>query len=290
MLILDKLSRLRKRHGENFFSGLYRESLAKLMRFKCGRLVIGRVFGFCKRNPDRIVFMTGCYNSGTTIIKDVLCLHPELSSPPVEGAVITSDLVDFDLGLFPRGMYFNISALARESNAGFNKKRYMREISPWYKANTMFLDKSISNTVQLKKLIKTFPNAFVVNVIRDPESTISGIKKKSKPARSLQNIFGDGYNDSLLLQQWKAMYESVLDAEVSANQFVNIEFNEFLKSPDEVIKKAWSDLGLSHCDIACVNGSVSANGKNIEVKGRVLDISDPVYMDCVSKLNIKAVS
>ena len=46
------------------------------------------------------VFLVGCYNSGTTLLAELLGQHPSISTLPTEGHFITDEFVkDYDIGL-----------------------------------------------------------------------------------------------------------------------------------------------------------------------------------------------
>tara|TARA_Y100000782_G_scaffold2419_1_gene2518 strand:+ start:8428 stop:9327 length:900 start_codon:yes stop_codon:yes gene_type:complete len=286
LMIYRKMVRFKERHGDNFFKGFFRESLAKIMRNAFLRSVISRFFP----KPDVLgmVFMSGCYNSGTTIIKDAICLHPMLCSPPVEGSAITTDLVDFDVGYFPRGLYSNLQDVANMKLSFFDKDRFRLEISPWCRKNTMFLDKSISNTVMLNQLNEAFPNCFVINVIREPYSTIAGIKKKSTPPAMFVDIMGEQYSDDFLLAQWEALYSFVVDSNIPNDRFFNIDFSEFEKNPVQTIKSVWSFLGLPLCDISYSNGVLVVSGSQLLIRqGEELDRCS-LYLNMINRLDKKA--
>ena len=46
------------------------------------------------------VFLVGCYNSGTTLLAEILGKHPSISALPTEGHFITDQFVkDYEIGL-----------------------------------------------------------------------------------------------------------------------------------------------------------------------------------------------
>ena len=50
--------------------------------------------------PDKCVFIVGCYNSGTTLLSELMGRHPSISALPTEGHFITDQfLKDYDLGI-----------------------------------------------------------------------------------------------------------------------------------------------------------------------------------------------
>ena len=69
----------RKKLFDRAVSGLYGKSAVRLA---------ARV-AFPPKSPKQWVFLLGCYNSGTTILRDVLGAHPEVSTMPREGVKLT---------------------------------------------------------------------------------------------------------------------------------------------------------------------------------------------------------
>jgi len=282
-----KIERLKARHGHRWIAGALSELLAKLMRRSSIRRFMAMFFPEAK--PEKFVFMTGCYNSGTTVVKDAICLHPAIDSPPIEGSAITTDLLDFDKGLFPRAMIHNAGALANGAEYRINSRRYRREIWPWWKGGVVFLDKSISNTPMMKNISAAFPGCYFINIIRDRQGTVDGIIKKSTPSMSVSDLIGESYSRSLLENQWAAMYEMVVDCDCAPGRFLNITFADFLAEPKEQVVKAWRFLGLEPCHIEYYENHLSVAGKTIHLnlKGS-RKIDDEVYKGLLERLASKA--
>lgn len=287
-MLKGKLQRLKQRHGQQWVAGLLAELLAKCMRKPLFRRALTALFP--QAEPRLFVFMTGCYNSGTTIIKDAICLHPAISSPPVEGSTITTDLLDFEAGMFPRAMFYNVSGLALAKSHRINVKRYKKEIWLWWKGKTVFLDKSISNTAIMGNIVDAFPNARVINVIRNPEATISGIIKKSSPSVNVRHLVGEVYSDKMLKKQWRSMYQHVLNTPCDRKQFLNVSFERFLSSPEGVVAEVWSFLGLPACEVKYdkVSQCLVVNDRSIQVKATEAGTSNEEYQDLLQKLETKA--
>lgn len=75
------------------FKQVLRENLGNIYReFKVAVTPVPR--------PRKWLFLVGCYNSGTTLLAELLSRHPDISALPTEGHFITDQFVkDYDVGL-----------------------------------------------------------------------------------------------------------------------------------------------------------------------------------------------
>lgn len=224
---------------------------------------------FRSRKPSNVFFILGCYNSGTTVIKEVVALHPSITIAPVEGDLITGSLDRFESGLSPRCMYVNAEQIIRERKyKKLNTEEIISDWRPWIRSDKIFLEKSISNTVRVNRLRLAFQGTKFVCVTRSVEGVVRGIKKKSFPTGILRKILGEPtYPDELLIRQWVMFYSLVLsdyDAEEADIYFVSYE--KFLSSPLAEVKKIYAFMGLSSRGMIFGNDHLTLGGESLHIR------------------------
>ena len=89
-----KIGRFLARNGGDIFGGFKREFLAKLLTRPWFRSFLSKFYR--PREPKKWLFLVGCYNSGTTLLRDILNEHPEIKGLPLEGVRLTGAFEDLE--------------------------------------------------------------------------------------------------------------------------------------------------------------------------------------------------
>ena len=131
-----KIGRFIARNGGDLWRGLKRELSVKLYKQPAIRRLVRRFYS--PRDPEKWLFLVGCYNSGTTILRDIVASHPNVSDLPFEGVKLTSAFPDLEAGGWPRMMYRNKSHWGKMDSGAAGLARV--DWSPWWeKSATIFL-------------------------------------------------------------------------------------------------------------------------------------------------------
>jgi len=129
------------------------------------------------------VFLVGCYNSGTTLLDELLGQHSSISTLPTEGHFITDQFEkDYDIGL-PR-MWVEREDLFRliETDSGPDPVRIKKEWGMRLDLRKpILLEKSPPNTTKTRWLQKNFDNAHFIGIVRNGYAVAEGISRKAKP-------------------------------------------------------------------------------------------------------------
>lgn len=186
--------------------------------------------------PGRWVFLVGCYNSGTTLLHDLLAAHPLIGSMPDEGQFFTDQLpVPRDLGfrrlwaLEPMhfcldeqgGDHIDLQRLLRQWGAKFNDPR-----------RPVLIEKTPTNAARTRWLQARFQPAYFVGIVRDGRAVAEGIRRKT------------GHPLDLAARQWARSNEIMLaDFEHLAHKRV-VTYEALTANPAAVIGELLEFLGL----------------------------------------------
>lgn len=133
--------------------------------------------------PEKWVFIVGCYNSGTTLVHDLLATHPHIGSMPDEGQFLQDQLpVPRDMGLRrlwalepdrfcldeTGGSRIDVERLKRQWGAHFNDA-----------TRPVLLEKSPTNAARTRWLQRHFENAYFIGIVRDGRAVVEGIRRKT---------------------------------------------------------------------------------------------------------------
>jgi len=243
--MLERVHSLAARHDMSPWRALpYEMAVRAYRRHPAVRSVVRRFLG--SRRPSEWCFVTGCYNAGTTVVKNIVALHPRIHTLPVEGDLLTSALSNNEEGGWARCMYGNRDRLERERRAGaaLDAERMLQDWSPWMLDGAPFLDKSISHAVRIRRLADAFPDARFVLVTRGPEAVVRGIRQRSRPSGSAREALRrDTYSDDLLHAQWNWLYRRALE-ELPPERGLVVSYERAMSDPIGQAVRLYSFLGL----------------------------------------------
>jgi len=263
--IFKTIQSIKKRHEKNVVVALLCEVYIRMYQIHFLRPILR--FAFKKESPRGWVFVTGCYNAGTTVVKNAIGLHPDISSAPIEGDVLTSAMPNFEQGGFPRGMYGNAVAIRLHREFGsINRELAQSDWRPWIFKNKFFCDKSISQTVRIGLLRESFNNSRFVCVTRNPDNVVGGIQKRSVPNKQATVILGSKtYPDCFLKKQWAFIYGLVLRDYDEEDTFF-CSYEDFVSNPAKTVGQLYSFLNLRPVDITIVGHSILVHGKKLSIR------------------------
>lgn len=185
-------------------------------------------------SPDRWLFLVGCYNSGTTLIADVLGEHPQVAALPDEGQYLTDQLLlDYKVGL-PR-MWVGREDLFRmdETSTGPDVHRMRKE---WairlHRAAPVVLEKTPANMARTRWLQANFPNAHFVGILRNPYAVIDGIRRKAEPQH-----LDAGWPIEMCAHQWARSNEVLAEDATQLDHFMWLRYEDFVNSTAESIAR-----------------------------------------------------
>lgn len=188
--------------------------------------------------PEKWVFIVGCYNSGTTLLANLLGVHPDIGNMPLEGRRFTGELPNADEYGIPRlwatrpelfyldetmGDHINVSKIKRQWAYMYNDRR-----------RKVLLEKSPVNAGRTRWFQKHFANSHFIVLIRDGYAVAEGIRRKA----------GHPIEKSIL--QWVNSNEILLkDLPFLENKII-IKYEDMTENPIRVFKFITDFLHISN--------------------------------------------
>ncbi len=169
------------------------------------------------------VFLVGCYNSGTTLLAEMLGQHPEISALPTEGHFITDQFVkDYEVGL-PR-MWVDREDLFTldEKSGGPDPDRVKKEWAMRLdNKKKIFLEKSPPNVPKMLWLERHFENPVFIGIVRNGYAVAEGISRKGNP-RHLKS----GWPIEKSAYQWSRSNEVMLENAKKVKRFKLVTYED----------------------------------------------------------------
>lgn len=208
---------------------------------------VGNVWRECKiamtpvPKPQKWVFIVGCYNSGTTLLAELMSRHPEISGMPTEGHFVTDQFIkDFDIGL-PR-MWVDRPDLFRltEADEGPDVIRLKKEWGMRLDlSKPVLLEKSPPNSARTRWFQKHFENAHFIGIIRNGYAVAEGISRKGDPKH-----IADGWPIERSANQWYQSNKVLEEDAKHLKHFTWVKYEDLVSSPQETLNSLAAFLGL----------------------------------------------
>ncbi len=187
------------------------------------------------------VFLVGCYNSGTTLLAELLGQHPSISALPTEGHFITDQFVkDYDIGL-PR-MWVEREDLFRltEKDQGPNPIRVKKEWAMRLDLRKpVLLEKSPPNSAKTRWLQAHFENAHFVGIVRNGYAVAEGITRKADPQHLV-----DGWPIEKSAYQWKRSNEILQQDAEHLKRFMWVRYEDLAADTVGTLNKITDFISL----------------------------------------------
>lgn len=187
--------------------------------------------------PDKWVFIVGCYNSGTTLLHDILATHPSIGSMPDEGQFYTNELLlPKSVGL-PRLWAIQADRFRMDENSGqgVNVNRLKRQWGARYNdlSRPVLVEKSPTNAARTRWLQRHFQNAHFIGIVRDGYAVAEGIHRKA------------GHPLDIAALQWARSNDIMLQDFEHLERKRVVRYEELAESPAEVLEGILEFVGLS---------------------------------------------
>lgn len=200
-------------------------------------------------SPKKWVFIVGCYNSGTSLLLQMLGQHPEITTVD-EGVFWTNQLnTPEDFGW--TRMWSQVTDEVRlteqdkENNADLIRHdwAYLADAS-----KPVVVEKSIVNSARMRWLQANFENAYFISIVRDGYAVSEGIQRKvAKRGRGFPPHYGATYPIELCAQQWVINNQIIDEDATRIENFLPIRYETLCDSPKQTIESIGQFLGL-HID------------------------------------------
>ena len=209
------------------------------------------------------VFLVGCYNSGTTLLAELMGKHPEISALPTEGHFITDEFIkDYNVGL-PR-MWVEREDLfyLTENDVGPNPDRIKKE---WcMRLNTskgVLVEKSPPNTAKMRWLQKHFENSYFIGIVRNGYAVAEGISRKGDPKH-----IAAGWPIHMSAYQWVRSNEVMEKDSQYLKNYMMIKYEDLADDPVKVLNKIAEFVGFKSFDTVDLSQSLNIHERKEPIR------------------------
>lgn len=209
------------------------------------------------------VFIVGCYNSGTTLLSEILGNHPSISALTTEGHFITDQFIqDYKIGL-PR-MWVEREDLfcLTENDTGPDPIRLKKEWAMRLDTRKpILLEKSPPNSAKTRWLQEHFKNSKFIGIIRNPYAVSEGITRKANPTHLI-----DSWPIEMSANQWLRSNTILKNDSKHLKSFQWISYEDFTEDTQATLKKITDFIGIEEFPKFESNKSWSIHERNENIK------------------------
>lgn len=198
--------------------------------------------------PNKYIFIGGLHRSGTSLIHELLCSHPDISG-------FSKTDVPENEGQHLQTVYKPALAYGGPGHFCLNKNSYMNETDPlatqsnakilytqwkphWDTNKTYLIEKSPPNLVRTRFLQSLFPTSRYIIVLRHPIA-VAYATKKWTPKTSIAKLIDNALS---CFEQFSRDLPYLQNVHI-------IHYENFVKQPQESLDKITSWLGLDSITI-----------------------------------------
>jgi len=186
--------------------------------------------------PERWLFIVGCYNSGTTLLQSLLASHPCVGNMPGEGQWYTDQLVTpASLG-FRRlwALRPELFSLTEHDTGGVDATRIKRQWGAHFNdpERAVLLEKSPPNAARTRWLNRHFAPAYFVGIIRNGFAAAHGmVKRGGVPLRQAAI-------------QWSRSNRIMLDDFTHLERKMLVRYEDLVAQPGATMRSVLEFAGL----------------------------------------------
>lgn len=201
-------------------------------------------------------FILGCVRSGTTFLRDVLRLHPNLVSPEETHFFRWSEPFGTDAALRP--LFANSTLIKHREIDGVTEKEfdwlvkksvsradlYKRYMKRYLANNGMegkrWFDKTPQNVYGAAMLLAEFPSSKLIHIVRDPMDVVTSLRVGK--IVKVENIVGacNYWNEAAeIISVMKRAYPK---------RILELRYEDLLSDFDEVIKRVLEYVGEEYLE------------------------------------------
>lgn len=209
-------------------------------------------------DPDKWVFIVGCYNSGTTLLHDLLSLQSDVGVLPDEGQFFTDQFLLPKEQNLPRLWAIEPDKfyLDEYDQNGPNPVKLKKQWGSLYNDidKKVLLEKSPTNAARTRWLQKHFKNAYFIGIIRNGYAVAEGIRRKA------------GHSIDVCARQWYESNKIMINDFKHLDNKMLIRYEELTGNLQAQYDKILKFIGLKNHSVELENLKLSIHERFSEVR------------------------
>lgn len=262
-----RFKRFKNRNKKRLSKALYLELISRTYSVSWFRNIVKHFFK--SRKPKKWLFIVGCFNSGTTILRELLATHPDVAGLPREGIRFTDVLKrPDDIGWTRNWTRCEDHIKLPDEVSPEMANDLIKDWSPvWKRSASVYMEKSIPNIVNMPWFDKNFDEVYFLGIMREPYCVCEGMKRRAKPKFPATKELGrDEYTYTDVAEQWVIANERLLENRTKVKNYWGITYEELAIDPIKYLKEICTFLGIEQPEIEEKGEEMIVNGRSFTIK------------------------
>jgi len=211
------------------------------------------ILPFIKESTNKtFIFIVGCYNSGTTLLNNILAAHDEISCLPSEGKALASELYGPEDFGWNRMWHMcrhelEISRLAQKPDPA----RLKKEWAFWFDSDKEFwLEKSVINSLNIDWLEENFEHPYFIWIIRNGYAVAEGIQRRTRVPGKHPQQYARGYPIELCARQWVVTNEVIEEKLAQVKHSIKVTYEQLTETPEKTMQRILDWLPVKQKSLA----------------------------------------
>ena len=233
-------------------------------RFKNNRFLSNALDATGKElHQKKWIFIIGCYNSGTTLLQNLLSQHEDISGTNEEGVMLTDSLKrPEDFGWRRMWCECEEKMMVPKNSESDIAIRIKKQWSHFYDVRKpFFIEKSIANTPRMLFFERNFQPVYFIHLVRNGYAVAEGIVRKAAVMSGNPYRDNGNYPIELGARQWRRSLEVVDRDKNLLKNFIEIKYEDFTASPKETLSRVTQFLQVDFFSEELLNQSFYVHQK-----------------------------
>lgn len=264
-----KIVKFYNKDRESFFDRLY----TRLYGIVLQNFLLKKIWNVFKIHdePEDWIIVLSNYNSGSTLLRNILSSANEIAYFPDESVLYTKTIKrpDEEFG-WQRNWVYCEDQLKLEDSDKLRFNKYLKDVIPAIiskRTSKFVLEKSISNITRIGWFEKQCKSVKFIAIVRDPIASCEGMSRKSQPVGEARIKYGqDTYKTKDLALQYKISNEEILKMQSQVRNMKIIKYEELCEDPNKILNQLFDYLELNNVQLKIDNKKLEINGFTFEFK------------------------
>lgn len=238
-------------------------------------------------SAEKWIFMVGCYNSGTTLIHNIMAKHPDIGGLTTEGVELTDDLLRPELFGWTRMWHKCLDDMLISPGPESAEKaaRVRRQWSWWYpKGKKYIVEKSIANTTRMEFLQEHFQPAYFIYILRNGYAVSEEIRRLANVPKWNNPVYKDRYPIELCARQWKATDDLVEQTKDRIERFLTVTYEDFVEDQKHVMDRITDFLEIEQVPEEAYKAPIKVHRKTSGIRNMNQQAIDRLSREDIEKI------
>lgn len=238
----------------------------------------------CYKSYSTLIAIGGCGRSGTTLLRVMLDSHSQISSGPESELFLP---IPIRLDELARKFDLPINTLTRLYGSSASRAEFVDKFKDCFLANSgrsIWADKTARNVHRFAYILKHFPGAKIIHVLRDGRDVISSLRTHRKRRLVDGVIQSTGYVMPLqdCIDRWITSIEDGLEHRHEPS-YLEVKYEDLVLDTEKTLRAVCSFLRLSFEETMLTYHTFAGPSRDFRKFPQNIEATKPVFTSSIGR-------